>query len=216
MTRRQWGSRSVGPTRGGRKIRTAAISLAFALMAIPALGGCSGGSEAGDHVIAALPPKVCWRAFDGTAVAALLPKAKDPNAEIKGDPVFDLYGRFKSVGCQIHVDGESRFTAWGDRSWSAGSDLEKHVWSSLTQLGPTPIAAGDKGIVFRGGARAYFRCERPGPPPSPSNVSSAEIEIVELGLSANSAPSTQHVTVVLTTLMKQYVQFAKRELKCRK
>ncbi|MFE3180790.1 hypothetical protein ACFXKR_07785 [Streptomyces violascens] len=184
-------------------------------MAIPALGGCSGGSEAGDHLIPALPPKVCWRALDGAAVAALLPKAKDPKVEIKGDPVFDLYGRFKSAGCQIHVDGESGFTAWGDRSWSAGSDLEKHVWNSLAQLGPTPIAAGDKGMVFRGGARAYFRCERPGLPPSPGNVSSAEVEIVELGLSANSAPSTQHVTDTLTTLMKQYVQFAKRELKCR-
>ncbi|WP_159047645.1 hypothetical protein [Streptomyces sp. WM6378] len=185
------------------------------LIAVPALGGCSGSSKEDEHVIPALPPKVCWRAFDGASVVSLLPKAKDPNAEVKGDPVFDLYGRFKSAGCQIHIDGESRFTAWGDRSWSDGRDLETHVLNSLTRLGPMPIEAGDKAIVYRGGARAYFRCERPDLPPSPRNVSSTEVKIVELGLSANSAPSTQHAKDVLTTLMKQYVQFAKRELKCR-
>uniref|UniRef100_A0AAU2V8Q0 DUF3558 domain-containing protein n=1 Tax=Streptomyces sp. NBC_00003 TaxID=2903608 RepID=A0AAU2V8Q0_9ACTN len=189
--------------------------LAVALIAIPALGGCSDSSKESDHVTPLLPPKVCWRAFDGTSVLPLLPKAEDPNAEIKGDSVFDLYGHFKSAGCQIDVDGESRFTAWGDRSWSDGGALEKHIWSSLTPLEPTPIAAGEKGIVYRGGARAYFRCERPDLPPSPRNVSPVEVKIVELGLSANSAPRTQHVKDVLTTLMQQYVHFAKQELKCR-
>ncbi|MFF4187772.1 hypothetical protein ACFYZ9_31730 [Streptomyces sp. NPDC001691] len=148
-------------------------------------------------------------------MVALLPRAKVPDAEIKGDLEFDLYGRFKAAGCQVQLDGEARFTAWGDRSWSDGSDLAKNVWNSLKTLEPTPIEAGDKGIVYPGGARAYFRCERPNLPPLPSNVSPAEADIVELGLSANSAPRTQRVKDLLASLMQQYVKFAKRQLKCR-
>ncbi|MFF1476078.1 hypothetical protein ACFVYD_00520 [Streptomyces sp. NPDC058301] len=144
----------------------------------------------------------------------LVSKGKNKSVEVKGDRTFDLYGRWKFSGCQIEINGVREFTAWGDRSWFEGGDLEKFIWNSNAPLHPTPIAAGDKGIVYRGGASAYFRCERPGRPPSPRNVSSAAVKIVELGISANGAPRTQHTKEVFTALMRQFVQFAKAELKC--
>lgn len=195
-------------------VRASVVPLASSLVAVVLLGACSGSGKEKADSPPQLPERVCWGAFPGGSVASLLPKSTDEDVEVKGDRVFDLYGRRKFAGCQVEVNGVANFTAWGERSWSEGSDVEKFVWNSNAPLDPTPIAAGDKGIVYRGGVSAYFRCERPGRPPSPRNVSPAEVKIVELGISAKSAPRDERTKETFTVLMQQFVRFAKAELKC--
>ncbi|WP_406344298.1 hypothetical protein [Streptomyces sp. NBC_00648] len=200
---------------GRGSVRASVTPLMLSLVAVSALSGCSGsGNKKADESPPLLPERVCWGAFSGSSVAPLMSKGKGKSVEVKGDRTFDLYGRWKHSGCQIEINGVREFTAWGDRSWSEGGDLVKFMWNSMDPLNPTPISAGDKGIIYRGGASAYFRCERPGRPPSPRNVSSADVKIVELGISANTEPRTQHTKDVLAALMRQFVQFAKSELKC--
>ena len=77
-----------------------------------------------------------------------------------------------------------------------------------------PIEAGDEGFVWDDGAGSVFLCERPDLPRGLALPPSAKY--IELELTADRSPKTQQTRDVLTTLMQQYVQFAKRELKkCR-
>ncbi|MFD9630440.1 hypothetical protein [Streptomyces violascens] len=76
-----------------------------------------------------------------------------------------------------------------------------------------PVQAGDEGLVWDGGAGAVFLCVRPDLPRGPALPPSQKF--VELELAADRALDTPRNREVLTGLLKQYAQFAKKELKCR-
>ncbi|WP_371652977.1 MULTISPECIES: hypothetical protein [unclassified Streptomyces] len=153
-----------------------------------------------------LPKSMCWGAFTGKSTASLLPHGG--KAELVNKRPFDVFGAKSSTYCTLYIDGDARFVAWAERRRS-GKGTE---WNGWALNRGTRIAAGDEGFVWDGGAGSVFLCERPDLPRNLALPKSAKY--VELELTANKAPETAESRKTLTTLMQQYVDFAKRELKC--
>ncbi|MFD9822584.1 hypothetical protein [Streptomyces violascens] len=155
-----------------------------------------------------MPKNICWGVFASGAVAPLLPNGDA--AALENDRPFDVFrGSEQSTYCTLRIDGNSRFVAWAElRRSGKGTD-----WNHSARVFGTHIEAGDEGFVWDQTAASVFLCERPDLPRNVMLPPSAKY--IALELTADRSPKTQQTRDVLTTLMKQYVQFAKQKLKCR-
>ncbi|WP_438293613.1 hypothetical protein [Streptomyces sp. HUAS TT7] len=155
-----------------------------------------------------MPKNICWGVFASGSVAPLLPNGG--SAALENDRPFDVFrGNEQTTYCTVRIDGNSRFVAWAELRRSGKGT----IWSLPARNFGTHIDAGDEAFVWDGAAASVFLCERPDLPRNLVLPPSAKY--IELELTADRSPKTQQTRDVLTTLMKQYVQFAKRELKCR-
>jgi hypothetical protein len=184
-------------------VRGAARRLGAAtLTGIVVLSACS-RSEGGSAP--AVPETVCWGALTGSVVATLLPNGTQ--AEVKVQQPFEVFVGRSHTYCGLRVDGKVSLAVWGDRKASGkGSD-----WNPLGKAS-TPIDVGDEGFVSQRGAAATFVCERPDLPRN-QHLTPAD-KYVQLVLLAYDAPEGQKTRDTLASLMRQYVKFAKLELKC--
>ncbi|MGW8728281.1 hypothetical protein ACWGNF_19885 [Streptomyces sp. NPDC055808] len=165
------------------------------------LGGCSQ-----EPSVPAIPKSLCWGAFPGGSVEALLPNGE--SAYQRNESPFDVFEKQSSTYCSLFVDDHAAVIVQAERRNSGkGSD-----WNLYVRTHGTPVQAGDEGFVWDRGAGAVFLCERPDLPRGPALPPSQKY--VELELSADRAPTVPRTREVLTVLLKQYVQFATRQLKC--
>ncbi|WP_369378583.1 hypothetical protein [Streptomyces sp. cg36] len=166
------------------------------------LGACADDEDSPPSV----PESMCWGAFAGSSVTPLLPDGG--KADLTNDRPFDVFGAHASTYCTLRVDGDARFVAFAERRRSGkGTD-----WNGWARTHGTRVDAGDEAFVWEGGAGSVFLCERPDLPRGDALPKTAKY--VELTLTADRAPATEESRRVLTTLIKQYADFAKRELKC--
>ncbi|MFD9793299.1 hypothetical protein ACFWXK_20385 [Streptomyces sp. NPDC059070] len=157
-----------------------------------------------------LPKNICWDGlFTGESVGPLLPEGKNARLLMPADPTFDVFEKRSSTYCKIFVTSDLResFLAWAERR-SSGKGTGWNHWGPST----TRIAAGDEGFVWDTGASAVILCERPDLGGKPGRFK--DQKYVELALIAKDAANTARTRESLTTLIKQYADFAKRELKC--
>ncbi|MCT9087315.1 hypothetical protein N4G70_00350 [Streptomyces sp. ASQP_92] len=167
------------------------------------MSGCSA-----DPSVPSMPKNMCWGAFASSAVAPLLPTGDA--ATVENNRPFDVFvPKDQTTYCTVRIDNAARFIAWAElRRSGKGTD-----WNHSARHLGTRIEAGDEAFVWGGDAAAVFECARPDIARGPTLPPSAKY--IELQLTADRAPETQQTRDVLTTLMRQYVQFAKQALKCR-
>uniref|UniRef100_A0AAU3H0I1 DUF3558 domain-containing protein n=1 Tax=Streptomyces sp. NBC_01401 TaxID=2903854 RepID=A0AAU3H0I1_9ACTN len=165
------------------------------------LTGCSEEVEA----VPELPERICWDAFAAKDVSPLLPSGKE--AEFIADSMHAFFPDSSSSVCSLQIDGAVRFDASGDRY-----DFERDIdWTTWEKAKPDPIDVGEKGIIWHNGAASYIVCE-------PSKGPNAPGRYIELTLYAFDQP-TQGTQAkknhrLLGVLIKQFVAFAEKELKC--
>lgn len=177
-------------------------ALIAVLIVVLLMAGCSA-----EPSVPSMPKNVCWGVFASSSVAPLVPNGD--TAKVENDRPIDVFGSERSTYCAVRIDGNSRFVAWAElRRSGKGTD-----WNHAARTFGSHIEAGDEAFVWDGAAASVFLCERPDLPRNLVLPPSAKY--IELELTADRSPKTQQTRDVLTTLMKQYVQFAKRELKCR-
>ncbi|MFF6790103.1 hypothetical protein ACFY9C_13575 [Streptomyces filamentosus] len=183
-----------------RFTRTAA-AVSTAAVAAGLLVGCAAGEE---KSVPELPERICWGgAFAGSDVTPLLPPGKKAEfSPLAGRP-FILTGDVDSAVCTLYVDGNTKFQASAEFE-----EFEESIeWSSWDSADPKPLDVGEKGIVFDRGALAYFTCEPAKNPRSPGKY-------IELEITADGAPDKVKLQAALPVLMKEFMAFAQRELKC--
>ncbi|MFE4863128.1 hypothetical protein [Streptomyces sp. NPDC056670] len=167
-----------------------------------ALSGCSRAKST-----PSLPDSVCWGAFGGVSVEPLLPDGEEASVRVS-DAEFGLFGGQASAYCRVYVHGKEGFLAWAQaRSSGKGTD-----WNHWGGRAATTIAAGDEGFLWATGASSVILCERPGQPRA-TTLSDAQ-KYLELAVVAEQAPPDEKSRTAFTNLIRQYVQFATRELKC--
>lgn len=192
-------------------MRAAGRSSSVALAGILVLVGCADGDS-----VPRLPKNICWQgAFAGASVAPLLPKGDKAQVRMPDDPAFDAFEHRTSTYCSVFVDGgrvhgRESFLAWAQlRRSGKGTG-----WNHWGPPSASRIPVGDEGFVWETGASAVILCERPDLPRGARFRLHEDQKYVELALVAEDAPDAPKTRDTLTTLLKQYVQFAKRELKC--
>ncbi|MGW2866108.1 hypothetical protein [Streptomyces sp. NPDC001205] len=154
-----------------------------------------------------MPKSICWEVFESSSVKPLLPNGDVAASE--NDRPFDVFGSERSTYCALRIDRNSRFVAWAElRRTGKGTE-----WNGWARDKGVRIEAGDEGFVWDDGAGSVFLCERPDLPRNLVLPPSAKY--IELELTADRAPHTKRTRDILTSLMQQYVKFAKRQLKCR-
>ncbi|GGR32226.1 hypothetical protein [Streptomyces roseolus] len=183
-----------------RFTRTAA-AVSTAVVTAGLLAGCAAGEE---KAVPELPKRICWGgAFAGSDVTPLLPPGDKAEFSPLAGRSFVLNGDVDSAICTLYVDGNTKF--------QASADLEKFEesieWSSWDSADPKPLDVGEKGIIFDRGALAYFTCEPAKNPNSPGKY-------IELEITADDAPDKSKLQAALPALMKEFMAFAQRELKC--
>ncbi|MFF2897769.1 hypothetical protein [Streptomyces sp. NPDC057966] len=161
------------------------------------LVGCSGGEG---KAVPALPKRICWNAFASSDVVPILPVGD--KADVYHRP-FVLVDDLDSVTCSLDIDGAWKFLA----SATLRGFEDQIDWTSMDKANPQPINVGKKGIIWDGGAAAYFICEPSRGPNSPGKY-------IDLSINTDSVPDGAKLPSVLPALMKQFVAFAQRELKC--
>ncbi|MFF9567864.1 hypothetical protein [Streptomyces sp. NPDC014685] len=172
----------------------AAVSV-FVVLA-GSLVGCSSEEK---KAVPEMPKRICWEAFASSDVSPVLPTGDRVN--ISGWP-FVLTEDYDSVSCTVYIDGNGKFLANVDLQGFEGVD-----WSNLDKANPKPIDVGEKGIFWGTGASAYFTCEPSKGPNSPGKY-------LDLYVSADDAPDKSKLPTVLPKLLRQLVEFVRRELKC--
>ncbi|MEV5203366.1 hypothetical protein [Streptomyces sp. NPDC053720] len=179
-----------------RFVNSAAVVSTFVILA-GLLVGCSGSEE---KAVPELPKRICWNAFASSDVLPVLPTGD--KASVHHRP-FVLAEDLDSVTCSLDIDGAPMFAAD-----AALRGFEGQVdWSSMDKANPQPIDVGKKGIIWDSGAASYFICEPSKGPNSPGRY-------IDLRITVGSAPDKAKLPSVLPALMKQFVAFAQRELKC--
>ncbi|MFE2930395.1 hypothetical protein [Streptomyces sp. NPDC059278] len=161
------------------------------------LVGCSDGERG---AVPALPKRICWNAFAGSDVLPILPAGDE--AAVHHGP-FVLADDLDSVTCTLEIDGAPSFLAIATLQGFEG----RIDWTSMDKANPQPINVGKKGILWDIGAAAYFICEPSKGPNSPGKY-------IDLFIDAGGAPDKAKLPSVLPALMKQFVAFAQRKLKC--
>ncbi|WP_406528909.1 hypothetical protein [Streptomyces sp. I8-5] len=161
------------------------------------LAGCSDSER---KAVPALPKRICWNAFASSDVSPILPVGD--KADVYHRP-FVLVEDLDSVTCTLAIDGAPSFLAIATLQ-----GFEDQIdWTPMDRANPQPINVGKKGIIWDSGAAAYFICEPSKGPNSPGKY-------IDLHITAGSVPDKAKVSSVLPALMKQFVAFAQRELKC--
>ncbi|MFE3145079.1 hypothetical protein ACFXJ6_00140 [Streptomyces sp. NPDC059218] len=173
----------------------AAVSIFVILAGLPT--GCSGSKE---KAVPELPKRICWNVFASSDVSPVLPVGD--KADVYHRP-FVLVDDLDSVTCTLAIDGAPGFLAYATLQ-----GFEDQIdWTSMDKAKPQSINVGKKGIIWDSGAAAYFICEPSRGPNSPGKY-------IDLRITAGSAPDKAKLPSVLPPLMKQFVAFAQRELKC--
>ncbi|MFJ2587739.1 hypothetical protein [Streptomyces sp. NPDC087538] len=179
-----------------RFVSAAAAASIFVILA-GLLAGCSGSEK---KAVPKLPKRICWNAFASSDVSPILPAGD--KAAVYHRP-FVLVEDLDSVTCSLEIDGASKFLATATlRGFEDQID-----WTSMDKAKPQPINVGKKGIVWDIGAAAYLTCEPSGGPNSPGKY-------IDLRITAGSAPDKAKLPSILPALLRQFVTFAQRELKC--
>ncbi|WP_188273908.1 hypothetical protein [Streptomyces sp. CBMA152] len=187
--------------------RISAVALAGTLV----LAGCADGNS-----VPSLPKSICWQGeFAGSTVSPLLPKGDKAQVKMPDDPVFDVFEHRTSTYCSVFVDGgrgrgRESFLAWAQVRRS-GRGTEWNHWGPRST---SRISVGDEGFLWATGAASVILCERPDLPRGAGYRLYKDQKYVELALVAEDAPDTRQTRETFTSLLTQYVQFAKRELKC--
>ncbi|MFG3285718.1 hypothetical protein [Streptomyces sp. NPDC048111] len=154
-----------------------------------------------------IPTSLCWGAFNGDAVAPLVPTGRSFSQT--NDIPFDVFEQRSNTYCSLFVDDRDFLLVQVERGIGGkGTD-----WNVYARRHGSPVQAGDEGLVYDGGAGAVFLCERPDLPTGPTRPLSEKY--VELELTADRAADTPRNREALTDLLKRFAQFAKQHLKCR-
>ncbi|MFD5498730.1 hypothetical protein ACFWJS_03230 [Streptomyces sp. NPDC127061] len=173
----------------------AAVSTFVILMGL--LAGCSDSER---KAVPELPKRICWNAFASSDVSPILPVGD--KADVYHRP-FVLAEDLDSVTCSLDIDGAWKFLA--DATLRGFED--QIDWTSMDKANPQPIDVGKKGIIWDSGAAAYFICE-------PSKGPNWPGKYIDLSINTDGVPNEAKLPSVLPALMKQFVTFAQRELKC--
>ncbi|MFJ9828829.1 hypothetical protein ACIRSU_31320 [Streptomyces sp. NPDC101160] len=163
------------------------------------LASCSNGEE---KSVPKLPARLCWDVFATSDMSPVLPPGDRAELDTNSSS-FWLSKDHDNASCILYIDGNPKFEATA-YLWGFEDSVD---WTSWDPAKPKPLHTGDKGIIWATGAASYFTCEPAKNPNSPG-------EYIELRLFADDAPDKSKVQTVLPPLMKQFVAFAQRELKC--
>ncbi|MFD6811795.1 hypothetical protein, partial [Streptomyces anthocyanicus] len=206
-----------------RRFTRAAAAVSTAAVTAGLLVSCAASEE---KAVPKLPERICWGggAFAGSDVAPLLPPGDKADGTPRAGAVcgltkehgsgtgeftprsgafFALTKELDSATCNLYIDGNTKFQAIATRRNFA----ESIDWSSWDSADPKPLDLGDKGIIYDTGAHAYFTCEPAKNPNSPGKY-------IELRIHADDAPDKSKLQAALPALMKEFMAFAQRELKC--
>ncbi|WP_189893943.1 hypothetical protein [Streptomyces xantholiticus] len=164
---------------------------------MPIVTGCSNGEA---KAVPELPGRICWDVFASKDLIPFLPSGD--KVTISARP-FALAEDLDSTTCSLDIDGRTQFQASARyENFERGID-----WSSYKKADPDPIDVGEKGIIWYNGAASYVACE-------PSKTPSTPGKYIDLHLSTFDPPEDEQPRKALPTLLKQFVAFAQRELKC--
>ncbi|MFC9731441.1 hypothetical protein ACFWGM_08780 [Streptomyces roseolus] len=185
-----------------RRFTRAAAAVSTAAVTAGLLVSCAASEE---KAVPKLPERICWGggAFAGSDVAPLLPPGDKAEFTPRSGAFFALTKELDSATCNLYIDGNTKFQAIATRRNFA----ESIDWSSWDSADPKPLDLGDKGIIYDTGAHAYFTCEPAKNPNSPGKY-------IELRIHADDAPDKSKLQAALPALMKEFMAFAQRELKC--
>lgn len=171
-------------------------AVAAVVAACALLAGCSDKKEKATAPEA--PAKVCWEAFDGTAVLPLLGRGKRVTEDTRD--MFALPADLKTVTCRVGVDGATLLTGQVSRK-PLGSDA---FWQSFDPLHPVKLDFGRKGLVWDFGATLLYTCRTP--------TESFELEL-EISHNPTDLESAK-VRALDTQLMKDFQEFTRNKLNC--
>ncbi|MGW0034207.1 hypothetical protein ACWDXD_30840 [Streptomyces sp. NPDC003314] len=184
-----------------RRFNCAAAVVSTAAVAAGLLTGCATGEE---KAVPELPERICWNgAFAGSDVSPLLPPGDEVKFSRLAGRHFALTEESDSAICTLYIDGNTKFQASADLE-----NFEDSIeWSSWDPAHPKPLAVGEKGIIWDTGAASYFICEPAKNPNSPGRY-------IELMITAHYAPDKSKLQAALPELMKEFMAYAQRELRC--
>ncbi|WP_411075219.1 hypothetical protein [Streptomyces sp. cmx-4-7] len=184
-----------------RRFTRTAAAVSTAVVTAGLLASCAADEE---KTVPELPERICWSgAFAGSDVSPLLPPGDKMEFSRLAGRHFALTKELDSATCTLDIDGKTRFQARATRRDFA----ESIEWSSWDPADPKPLDVGDKGIIWDTGAASYFTCEPAKNPNSPGRY-------IELMITANYAPDKSKLQPALPVLMKEFMAYAQRELKC--
>ncbi|MFD8013098.1 hypothetical protein [Streptomyces sp. NPDC058955] len=184
-----------------RRFRRTAAAASTAVVTAGLLASCAASEE---KAVPGLPERVCWNgAFAGSDVSPLLPPGEKAEFSRQSGRHFALAEELDSATCTLYIDGNTKFQAIATRRDFANSI----DWSSWDSADPEPLDLGDKGIIYDTGAHASFTCEAARNPNAPGRY-------IELRIHADDAPDRSKLQTALPALMKDFMAYAQRELKC--
>lgn len=157
-------------------------------------------SEGETRAVPELPAKICWGAFTGKEISPLLPTGEEATFDTD---LFTLTESMDTAICSLYIDGNIQFQATADRR-NFETEIE---WSSYEKGETDPIDVGKRAIVWPGGAISYIACEPSKSPSVPGNY-------IELSINTFDTPDDKQARSAAPELLKQFVEFTQRELKC--
>ncbi|MGA5216892.1 hypothetical protein ACPCAE_12575 [Streptomyces cinereoruber] len=184
-----------------RRFPRTAKAVSTAVVTAGLLASCAAGEE---KTVPRLPERICWNgAFTGSDVSPLLPPGEEAKFSRLAGRHFVLTKELDSAICTLYIDGNTKFQARATRRGFA----ESIEWSSWNRADPKPLDVGEEGNIWDTGAASYFTCEPAKNPNSPGRY-------IELMITANYAPDKSKLQATLPALMKEFMAYAQRELKC--
>ncbi|MGW4726066.1 hypothetical protein [Streptomyces sp. NPDC004291] len=184
-----------------RRFTITAAAVSAAVVTAGLLAGCTAGEE---KAVPELPERICWNgAFASSDVSPLLPPGDKAEFSRLANRNFALTKELDSATCTLDIDGKTRFQA----SATYRNFARSIEWSSWDPAHPKPLDVGEKGIIWDTGAASYFTCEYAKNLNSPGRY-------IELMITANYAPDKSKLQAALPALMKEFMAYAQRELKC--
>lgn len=184
-----------------RRFTRTAAAVSTAVVTAGLLAGCATGEE---KAVPKLPERICWNgAFASSDVSPLLPPGDEAKFSRLAGRHFVLTKELDSAICTLYIDGNTKFQASATRR-----NFEESIeWSSWDRTNPKPLDLGEKGIIWGTGAASYFICE-------PAKNRNTPGRYIELMITANYAPDKSKLQAALPALMKEFMAYAQRELKC--
>ncbi|MGA5871472.1 hypothetical protein [Streptomyces cinereoruber] len=175
------------------RFKSAAATMALAGL----LAGCS---QSEPKATPELPERVCWGAFSGPEVNRILAPAE--KVDHQADQ-FLLAEADDDASCRILADRVPSFVATAELLDFEGS-AEREIWWFPDAL---PLDVGRAGSIRHGGATTYFACE-------PAASFSRPGKYVTLDIRFGGVPDEAKAQEVLPGLLKDFLAFAERELRC--